>query len=183
MNKRIIEIIKETLHQHLPVGGRALLFGSQARGDAYVGSDFTGGPLAFTADGKLTAGCFQSGFPSAYVLTAADGSSVTNVLEKGTSATLDIPQSPSVSTERWWKGAVELHEGSLDVHWGANDGYCSFSVSVVDAGTLTVTLDGDVLDEISTSDGTQTFRFTNGGNSHNLGFVDGFRFYHLANSH
>ena len=36
MNKRIIEIIKETLHQHLPVGGRALLFGSQARGDAHV---------------------------------------------------------------------------------------------------------------------------------------------------
>ena len=92
-------------------------------------------------------------------------------MEKGTSATLDIPQSPSDSTSRWWKCSVELHEGSLDVNWGAKDGYCSFSVSVVDVGTLTVTLDGDVLDEVSASDGTQTFRFTNGGNSHKLGFV------------
>ena len=138
---------------------------------AYVGSDFTGGPLAFTADGKLTAGCFQSGFPSAYVLTAADGSSVTNVLERGCVGLLDIPQSPSDSTSRWWKGSVELHEGSLDVHWGANDGYCSFSVSVAGTGTLAVMLDGDVLDEVSASDGAQTFRFTNGGNSHKLGFV------------
>ena len=40
MNKQVIESIKETLHQHLPVGGRALLFGSQARGDAHVGSDW-----------------------------------------------------------------------------------------------------------------------------------------------
>ena len=127
--------------------------------------------MAFTADGKLTAGCFQSGFPSAYVLTAADGSSVTNVLERGCVGLLDIPQSPSDSTSRWWKGSVELHEGSLDVHWGANDGYCSFSVSVAGTGTLAVMLDGDVLDEVSASDGAQTFRFTNGGNSHKLGFV------------
>ena len=137
---------------------------------AYVGSDFSGGPLAISADGKLTAGCMQNDFPSSYMLTAADGSSVTNVLEKGTSATLDIQQSPSASTERWWKGTVELHEGSLDINWDAKDGYCSFSVSVVDAGTLTITLDGDVLDEISTSDGTQTYRFTSAGNSHKLGF-------------
>lgn len=40
MNKQVIESIKETLHQHLPIGGRALLFGSQARGDAHAGSDW-----------------------------------------------------------------------------------------------------------------------------------------------
>ena len=40
MDKQVIESIKETLHEHLPVGGRALLFGSQARGDAHAGSDW-----------------------------------------------------------------------------------------------------------------------------------------------
>lgn len=39
-NKQVIERIKQTLHQHLPAGGRALLFGSQARGDAHAGSDW-----------------------------------------------------------------------------------------------------------------------------------------------
>ena len=32
MNLQIIESIKQPLHQHLPAGGHALLFGSQARG-------------------------------------------------------------------------------------------------------------------------------------------------------
>ena len=40
MNKQVIESIKQTLHQYLPTGGRALLFGSQARGDAHAGSDW-----------------------------------------------------------------------------------------------------------------------------------------------
>lgn len=40
MNQQIIESIKRTLHQHLPAGGRALLFGSQARGDAHANSDW-----------------------------------------------------------------------------------------------------------------------------------------------
>ena len=40
MNKQVIESIQQTLHQYLPVGGKALLFGSQARGDAHVGSDW-----------------------------------------------------------------------------------------------------------------------------------------------
>ena len=40
MNTQVIESIKRTLQHHLPVGGRALLFGSQARGDAHAGSDW-----------------------------------------------------------------------------------------------------------------------------------------------
>ena len=40
MNQRIIENIKHTLRQHLPVDGKALLFGSQARGDAHANSDW-----------------------------------------------------------------------------------------------------------------------------------------------
>ena len=40
MNQRIIENIKQTLRQHLPVDGKALLFGSQARGDAHANSDW-----------------------------------------------------------------------------------------------------------------------------------------------
>ena len=39
MKQQIIESIKQTLHQHLPAGGRALLFGSQARGGAHANSD------------------------------------------------------------------------------------------------------------------------------------------------
>ena len=40
MNKQVMESIKQTLRRHLPVGGKALLFGSQARGDARSGSDW-----------------------------------------------------------------------------------------------------------------------------------------------
>ena len=40
MNQQVIESIKQTLHQHLPAGGHALLFGSQARGDAHANSDW-----------------------------------------------------------------------------------------------------------------------------------------------
>lgn len=37
---KILESIKHTLMEHLPKGGKALLYGSQARGDARVDSDW-----------------------------------------------------------------------------------------------------------------------------------------------
>lgn len=40
MKQHVLDSIKRTLFLHLPVGGRALLFGSQARGDAHAGSDW-----------------------------------------------------------------------------------------------------------------------------------------------
>jgi len=40
MKQEVIESIKQTLAKHLPAGGRALLFGSQARGDARCESDW-----------------------------------------------------------------------------------------------------------------------------------------------
>lgn len=40
MNLQIIESIKQPLHQHLPAGGHALLFGSQARGGAHAHLDW-----------------------------------------------------------------------------------------------------------------------------------------------
>lgn len=36
----ILHSIKETLHKVLPSGGQAILYGSQARGDALAGSDW-----------------------------------------------------------------------------------------------------------------------------------------------
>lgn len=40
MNKNVIDKIKQTLQESLPSGGKALLFGSQARGDSHAGSDW-----------------------------------------------------------------------------------------------------------------------------------------------
>lgn len=37
---KVLESIKQALTEHLPKGGRALLFGSQARGDARIDSDW-----------------------------------------------------------------------------------------------------------------------------------------------
>ena len=37
---KILESIKQALTEHLPKGGKALLFGSQARGDARIESDW-----------------------------------------------------------------------------------------------------------------------------------------------
>ena len=37
---KILESIKQALTDHLPKGGKALLFGSQARGDARIDSDW-----------------------------------------------------------------------------------------------------------------------------------------------
>lgn len=38
--KKVLENIRQLLIQHLPPGGRAVLFGSQARGDARPDSDW-----------------------------------------------------------------------------------------------------------------------------------------------
>ncbi|MBR2360280.1 MAG: nucleotidyltransferase domain-containing protein [Bacteroidaceae bacterium] len=40
MKQQVIDSIKQTLAKHLPVGGQALLFGSQARGEAHSESDW-----------------------------------------------------------------------------------------------------------------------------------------------
>lgn len=40
MRQLVIDSIKQTLVNHLPVDGKAWLFGSQARGDAHEGSDW-----------------------------------------------------------------------------------------------------------------------------------------------
>lgn len=40
MKQQVIDNIKQTLDKHLPVGGKALLFGSQARGDEGEESDW-----------------------------------------------------------------------------------------------------------------------------------------------
>lgn len=40
MKQQVIDSIKQTLAQHLPNGGKALLFGSQARGEAHEESDW-----------------------------------------------------------------------------------------------------------------------------------------------
>lgn len=40
MKQLVIDSIKQTLVNHLPVDGKAWLFGSQARGDAHEGSDW-----------------------------------------------------------------------------------------------------------------------------------------------
>ena len=37
---KVLESIKQALTEHLPKGGKALLFGSQARGDARIDSDW-----------------------------------------------------------------------------------------------------------------------------------------------
>ena len=37
---KILESIKQALTEHLPKGGKALLFGSQARGEARIDSDW-----------------------------------------------------------------------------------------------------------------------------------------------
>lgn len=133
---------------------------------AYVGSDFSGGPLAFGADGKPSAGCLQSSLPSAYVFAANGGSATTNVLERGASDSLAI--SAGAGASRWWKGAVELHDGVLDVAWEVQGNPSSFAASVVGDGTLTATLDGETLGEISASDGATTFEFAANGGTRNL---------------
>ena len=40
MKQHVLDSIKQTLFLHLPVGGRALLFGSQARDEATENSDY-----------------------------------------------------------------------------------------------------------------------------------------------
>ncbi len=135
---------------------------------AYVGSDFSGGPLAFGADGKPSAGCFQSALPSAYVFVSGDGTATTNVLEREEAALLVISQDPGAS--RWWKGAVELHEGELDVVWEVRGNPSSFAASVAGEGTLTATLDGETLGEMTSSDGERSFSFGNSGPSRCLVF-------------
>ena len=38
--KEVFQKIREVAHQSIPSGGRALLYGSRARGDAHAGSDW-----------------------------------------------------------------------------------------------------------------------------------------------
>ena len=135
---------------------------------AYVGSDFSGGPLAFGSDGSPSAGCLQSALPSAYALLSRNGTATTNVLERGEAASLVISQDSGAS--RWWKGAVELHEGELDVAWEAKGTPSSFAAAVAGDGVLEVKLDGEVLCEMSSSDGECSFSFNNRGSSRCLVF-------------
>ena len=127
----------------------------------YVGSDFRGERLDISADGLLSAGAYQSALPSAYVLTARSGTSVTNVLEVGVAGTLTYPAERAGAENPWWKGTVDLHEGALDIAWGAMGAPCSFAASVTGEGTLTATLDGEALGSAVAADGTKTFTFRN----------------------
>ena len=128
----------------------------------YVTSDFNGAPLAISADGLLSAGAYQSALPSAFVQTAKDGSVVTNVLEVGSTGALTFPANRE-GVAPWWKGTVDLHEGALDIAWGAKGSPCSFAATVSGEGTLTATLDGDALGSVVAADGTKTFEFMNDG--------------------
>ena len=129
----------------------------------YVTSDFNGGPLAISADGRLSVGAFHNSLPSAYMLTATDGTSVTNALEIGSTGTLTFPANREGVTNPWWKGAVDLYEGDLEIAWGAKGSPCSFAATVSGEGTLTATLDGDALGSAVAADGTKTFEFMNDG--------------------
>jgi len=128
----------------------------------YVTSDFNGGPLAISADGRLSVGAFHNSLPSAYMLTAKDGSVVTNVLEVGSTGALTFPANRE-GVAPWWKGMVDLHEGELEIAWGAKGSPCSFAATVSGEGTLTATLDGDALGSVVAADGTKTFEFMNDG--------------------
>ena len=80
----------------------------------YITSDFNGEPLRITADGKLTAGCFQGNLPRAIIVSCPEGSglhfngqtgsAVTNVVEQGGS--VDVTISGDATTPRWTKGFV-----------------------------------------------------------------------------
>ena len=127
----------------------------------YVTSDFQGGRLAISADGMLSAGAYQSALPSAYVLTASGGASVTNALEVGTAGTLTFPAERAGVANPWWRGTIDLYEGALDIAWSAKGTPCSLSASVVGDGTLTATLDGEALGSAVATDGKKTFTFRN----------------------
>lgn len=80
----------------------------------YITSDFNGEPLRITADGKMTAGCFQGNLPRAIIVSCPEGagllfngqtgSAVTNVVEQGGS--VDVTISGDATTPRWTKGFV-----------------------------------------------------------------------------
>ena len=127
----------------------------------YVTSDFQGGRLAISADGMLSAGACQSALPSAYVLTASGGASVTNALEVGAAGTLTYPAERAGVANPWWRGTIDLYEGALDIAWSAKGTPCSLSASVVGDGTLTATLDGEALGSAVATDGKKTFTFRN----------------------
>ena len=129
----------------------------------YVTTDFNGAPLAISADGRLSVGAFHNSLPSAFVQTAKDGSAVTNVLEVGSTGALTFPANREGVTNPWWKGAVDLYEGDLEIAWGAKGSPCSFAATVSGEGMLTATLDGDALGSAVTADGTKTFEFMNDG--------------------
>ena len=147
-----------------PFAFSPVVHGADAAGTfyKYVTTDFNGAPLAISADGRLTAGAFQGSLPSAFVQTAKDGSVVTNVLEVGSTGALTFPANRE-GVAPWWKGTVDLHEGELEIAWGAKGSPCSFDATVSGEGTLTATLDGDALGSVVAADGTKTFEFMNDG--------------------
>jgi hypothetical protein len=147
-----------------PFAFSPVVHGADAAGTfyKYVTTDFNGAPLAISADGRLTAGAFQGSLPSAFVQMAKDGSVVTNVLEVGSTGALTFPANRE-GVAPWWKGTVDLHEGELEIAWGAKGSPCSFDATVSGEGTLTATLDGDALGSAVAADGKKTFEFMNDG--------------------
>ena len=123
----------------------------------YAGSDLNYGSLAIAADGKLSAGCFQSGLPSAAWFADRAGNVTTNTVEVGDALTRAIP---SATHPNWQKGTVTLLDGySFDVDWTAPGALREFAATVEGAGTLSVFVNGEPLGTATAADGTKPFSF------------------------
>ena len=62
------------------------------------------------------------------MLTAKDGTLVTNAIEVAGTGTLTFPADRN-GVMPWWKGTVDLHEGDLEIVWGANFGSHVFQLA------------------------------------------------------
>ncbi len=134
----------------------------------YVGSDLAGGPLAFGADGNLSAGCYQSCLPSAYLLADKSGTTTTNVLECGEVAALEIVPG---AIPAWKQGSLTLRDGRVEITWVGRGSPFQFKASVDGAGTLTAIANGVALGTVDASGGEQGFSFANAGGANSLSLV------------
>lgn len=122
-----------------------------------AGSDLSYGPLCIGADGKMSAGCFQSDLPSAVLFADRAGNVSTNTVEAGDALTRGIP---SATYPNWQKGTATLQEGAaLDVNWTAAGSLREFAATVEGEGTLSVLLNGEMLGTVTAAEGKKPFSF------------------------